>query len=1076
MKSKLTFLLLTGLFAYGSRCTLHAQTDVTDTYLKNPSFENQFTDWDHAGMQTQTNASFPQKEGNTYIESWVGQGNKVADAHVSQTVTPLKNGVYKITVAAQNIQQNSSVIQSGAYIFAGNASKEVNATGEYSLTFTVIEGEATIGFRAQNATGNWIACDNFRLYAVNNDLINIQEEMKRRIEDARTLLTEKMQKGVATELNAAILSAQQEAEAATDENMADAALRLNKAVTEAQKSIEAYGGLQAAIEKALAAYGEGDKEGATDFDNAIKKAQNVAENQEADATELALEVSALESATLAFAIANATGTAPTVVTDTRYARGATMAFGRSTVTGVAASDLMEQGFCWSTSPTPTVLDNRTTEYLNNNGRIYRINNLTPSTVYYMRAYAMTKEYAVGYGKVIKIITIPKGTIGWSYDNKADAEANARINAAISSAVEYWNNLTSIKGLHLDVHFGSSTPTADCSYGGWMRVGPNASYQRTGTIMHEMGHAIGVGQHGVWYNGDSPLRANGGRGDWLGDRANAVLRFWDNNPSAVMTGDNTHMWPYGINGAHEDNGSEMLYIANGLITQALGEDGLPPTGGFSTPAYVFEQEDNVKYYLKNESANNGLYSSYLVATEGSTALNCMEMSAEEAMSNDCAAWYVTFNPKTSYYQFRNAGTGQYISYNASRNKFVTANKTTPVATESFHRMRGRTDGKIGSDNGTFNTRGYWIVYPDGTASPNCMTTSATGRVSTDVFNLNNSAEAQRWVILEQEELTPFNTALKAELNSQLNEMLTRIKELAATPHTEDTAGADDALSSALSDIEEKSKTPEITSTEISVLTEEARAAGMAFLDEATPISAERPFDITFLLSDAELTDAKGWNYVPSISYSCGEFFQRVFDFNQIIKKMPAGTYQFKGQAFQRPGTATEAYKAFVAGQDNVNTVIYAATDESKLKSIAAEAQTKRLGGEETVVSNSPTRYVPSNMEAASKYFAAGLYDNGVITQLTKSGSNLKVGLRCSEAKDNYWCIFDNFRLYFYGTMSKEIVSDIRPALNEKAENGGIFSTPADVYTLNGVCIRRQATSTDGLPKGIYIVKGYKIVVR
>ncbi len=106
MKSKLTFLLLTGLFAYGSRCTLHAQTDVTDTYLKNPSFENQFTDWDHAGMQTQTNTSFPQKEGNTYIESWVGQGNKVADAHVSQTVTPLKNGVYKITVAAQNIQRS----------------------------------------------------------------------------------------------------------------------------------------------------------------------------------------------------------------------------------------------------------------------------------------------------------------------------------------------------------------------------------------------------------------------------------------------------------------------------------------------------------------------------------------------------------------------------------------------------------------------------------------------------------------------------------------------------------------------------------------------------------------------------------------------------------------------------------------------------------------------------------------------------------------------------------------------------------------------------------------------------------
>ena len=29
--------------------------------------------------------------------------------------------------------------------------------------------------------------------------------------------------------------------------------------------------------------------------------------------------------------------------------------------------------------------------------------------------------------------------------------------------------------------------------------------------------------------------------------------------------------------------------------------------------------------------------------------------------------------------------------------------------------------------------------------------------------------------------------------------------------------------------------------------------------------------------------------------------------------------------------------------------------------------------------------------------------------------------------------------------------------------------ADVYSLQGVLVRQQATSTDGLPKGIYIVK-------
>lgn len=595
MKNRFFHLLMIGTLACWSPQPIFAQTDVTETYLKNPSFENQFTDWENSGMQSQTNTSFQLKEGNTYVERWTGQGGQVADCHVSQTLTTLKNGVYKLTAAAQNIQQNSPATQSGAYVFADNAQVAVGAANDYSLEFTVIEGQATIGFKTENATGNWVSCDNFRLYALNEDLSEIQEELQHRIEKGQALVSEKMQKDVLKELNAALEAARQELNSTTGDNMAPVAIRLRQATEAAQTSIHAYQELQTAIDKALEAYGDGSLNGATEFNASIQEAQALAENMDANAENLAAAVEKLGTALLAFRIANPTGDTPAVVTDTRYARGSTMAFGRSTITGVPETELVEHGFCWSTEPEPTILDNRTTEYIENNGHIYVLRNLTPSTIYYIRAYALTKGYAVGYGDAIKVITIPKGTITWSYNNGGDAESNARINAAVGSAVEYWNNLTSIQGLHLSVNFGSGTPTADCSYGGWMRVGPNASYQRTGTIMHEMGHAIGVGQHAIWWDGN--MRANGDRGDWLGDRANEVLRFWDNNPSAVMTGDNTHMWPYGINGAHEDNGSEALYIANGLITQGLGEDGLPPTGGFSTPAYVFEQEDNVKYYLK-----------------------------------------------------------------------------------------------------------------------------------------------------------------------------------------------------------------------------------------------------------------------------------------------------------------------------------------------------------------------------------------------------------------------------------------------------------------------------------------------
>lgn len=1074
MKDKFTHFLMAGALVCWSSYALHAQTEVTDTYLKNPSFESNFTDWDNSGMQTQTNTSFAKKDGNTYVEQWVGQGNKVADAHVSQTLASLKNGVYKLTVAAQNIQQNSSATQSGAYVFADNAQTSVGAINDYSVEFTVIEGQATVGFKAVNATGNWIACDNFRLYAVDNELADLHEELRLRIEKGQALVSEKMQKDVLSELNAAIGAAQQELNAETDENLSIVAIRLREATDAAETSVKAYQDLQATIDKALEAYGNGGQSGAAEFDAAIKAAQATVDDLEASLEDLATGVTELETALLAFSLANATGTAPTVVTDTRYARGATMAFGRSTVSGVSSSDLLEQGFCWSTEPEPTVLDNRTTEYLSNNGNIYWIKDLEPSTIYYMRAYAMTKGYAVGYGDVIKAITLPEGKITWSYNNGGPADANARINAAVGSAVDYWNELTSIQGLHLTVSFGSGTPTADCSYGGWMRVGPNASYQRTGTIMHEMGHAIGVGTHETWWNGN--LRANGDRGDWLGERANAVLRFWDNNPTAVMTGDNTHMWPYGINGAHEDNGSEILYIANGLITQALGEDGLPPTGGFATPTYVFEQEDNVKYYLKNEDETAGLYTSYLVANPNSTAITCEEMTVAEAAANDNAAWYVTFNPKTCYYQLRNAGTGQYLTYNTSRNKFLTTNKETPTTTESFQFMRGRTDVNIGTGNTAVTARGYWIIRPEKTLNPPCMGSNAGGRITNETFNIANSAKYQRWVILSGEELQAFDSAVKDERKAELEDMLAQIKALAETPHTEDVSGTDAALQTKLSEIEEKANSAGITSEDIATLTEEALAAGMDFLADATPESAEQPFDITFLMSDAGLTDGEGWSSKPTISFSCGEFFEKTFDFNQTVTGLPAGTYQFKGQGFQRPGSTADVYKDFTAGQDKVNAVIYAGDKESKIQNIAAEAQTKKLGGSETAVGSNPTRYVPNNMQAASLYFAADLYDNGVVTQLEEDGSRLKVGMSCNETNSNYWCIFDNFRLYYYGTMPPDQVTSIRQTVADKAQSDELFATPADVYSLSGICVRQQATSLDGLPQGIYIVNGHKVIVR
>lgn len=141
-----------------------------------------------------------------------------------------------------------------------------------------------------------------------------------------------------------------------------------------------------------------------------------------------------------------------------------------------------------------------------------------------------------------------------------------------------------------------------------------------------------------------------------------------------------MWPYGINGANEDNGKLELYYANAMIGQALGEDGLEHRSNtFAEPCYIFTQEDDVKYYLKNEDESRGLYTSYLVPT-ATGILKWRTMSASEAEQNDSAAWYITFTPDNQYYQLRNAATGQYLTY---ANSFKTVAHATPTAADNFH---------------------------------------------------------------------------------------------------------------------------------------------------------------------------------------------------------------------------------------------------------------------------------------------------------------------------------------------------------------------------------------------------------
>lgn len=1074
--------------------TIDNLLDVT-SWVVNPDFEDGFTGWINSGMQIQSNNSFTQKNGDNYVEKWVSTGSSAGDGSISQTLVGLEPGIYILKAVGQNIQEKTPTVkQSGVCLFGAQGETTVQTAGEYTLQFTNIDSKLTLGLRAENATGNWVCVDNFRLYYAGWTMEALKSELLKRIDNAKSLSAEYMQKTCKEELLKAIETAEDVYNSDnTPERYTSVTDLLTEAVTNANNNIKAYGALKDAISEAEQTYADGVGTGAESFKASIDEASNIYNLQEINADEVYVAIENLKDAGLRFKVDNATGDVPVVITDTRYARGCIEAFGRSTISGVAESEILERGFVYSeTNPEPTIYDEKSTDYLEYNGRIYRMP-MKPGTLYYIRAYAMTTGYAVGYGDVIRISTLPKGNVTWSYDYGSDDPAqNSRIETAVSEATNWWANYTSINGFNLEAHWSPGTPTADCGYGGYMRIGTNMG-QRCGTVLHEMGHGIGTGTLDVWGGWvQSPLRQTI-NGDWCGDRANEAVRFWENNDDIWICGaydgghwgihnygqpyedggGSTALWmnKYAINGAHLEpgawagptdwNGTQHLFIGNSIINQGFCEDGIIPVGAWSggsyLPAYVFEHRDDVKYYLTNEDAEYGRMMSYLTE-QADGSLQWISTDGGAPTDDDMAAWYISFDASKQYYQFRNAATGHYISYSLSGfNGFKAVDKVDPDENENFHMLRRRA-----ADAGDDVFRGYWMMNPVSRKCLTAYTSKGTGAMDQDLYD---KASNQRWLILTADGADELNLKVAEKYRGLLAELIANLRNILQTPYVEKTEGADShsELTAQLDDVESRMNN-ETSSSLLEQMYVTTYQSGIDYLDNVNPKDEAQPFDITFIINNPSLKDdSKGWNGTPTHNYGCCEFYETEFDFNQTITKMPKGYYKLTVQGFQRPGNASGAYSDFINNKNNVSTYVYIGTRKAQINHIAVDAQSKKLGGTESAV-GSPVKYVPNDMKAASLYFDNDLYVNEVAYRQTIKDKDITFGLSCTSSNNYYWTIFTNFHLFYYGSLSPtgvddEVKMDVDP------------TTDQTVYDLQG-----RKVVGDILRPGIYIRGGKKILVR
>ena len=561
-----------------------------------------------------------------------------------------------------------------------------------------------------------------------------------------------------------------------------------------------------------------------------------------------------------------------------------------------------------------------------------------------------------------------------------------------------------------------TPTADCSYGGWIRVGSNTSYQRCGTIMHEMLHGIGVipWADTEWsrHNLRSSVNGDGyGTGYWLGDRVTEVLRSGTTRRSSSTAttstcGPTASTVPTRTT-APTCSTSATRWSARPWVRTACST----PTSLFAEPYYALNQEDTIKYYIKNEAQDRGLYTSFL-KPNASGQLKWVEMTSTEAAGNDSAAWYITFTPKNQYYQLRNAATGQYMTYSGG---IKTATKTALTANENWHLMRGRVD--------VDGQRGYWIIHPESNWTPKCLQANANGNTAQATFNIANTAEAQRWLIMTIEQTKAAEEKAVELMRGQVAEALQQVKLLAEVPHACADAATDGLLQTVLASLEQRMAAA-VSTTELQQIKDEARQAGVDFLAAGvSPTDLSKPFDLTYLLVNPTIDEnTDGWTGAAVINYGCGEFYEKAFDFNQTVKDLPAGTYAFCVQGFQRPGSTSASYQDYKAGTNKVNATVYAGGSSAKLAHICDTILSRKIGkGNESAVASG--KYVPNDMQAASAYFQKGFYENQVLTSVTADGGSLKVGVKSTNMSSAYWVIFDNFRLYYYGSVSADEVTGV-----------------------------------------------------
>lgn len=164
---------------------------------------------------------------------------------------------------------------------------------------------------------------------------------------------------------------------------------------------------------------------------------------------------------------------------------------------------------------------------------------------------------------------------------------------------------------------------------------------------------------------------------------------------------------------------------------------------------------------------------------------------------------------------------------------------------------------------------------------------------------------------------------------------------------------------------------------------------------------------------------GWTYVSDASsqrgdYEGWEFWNGTFDIHQTVT-VPNGKYRLSVQAYYRTGDNGASYERYANGTESIPAYLYANDSQAPIASVYSEHLTENYASScwGTRASGWTYYYYPNGMVSGAYCFERGMYNNSVEVEV--ADGTLTIGIVSNTYEYSNWCMMDNFRLEYYGTV-------------------------------------------------------------